>query len=494
MTENKSNHRQILSTIAHRAMLERGLIPDFSPEVIAEVNQLQSSSMQKLSESAAIHRDMRGMLWCSVDDDDSLDLDQLTVAEELPDKTVKIYVAIADVDALVKKGTAIDKRAQHNTATVYTVGMIFSMLPEAISTGLTSLNFNEDRSAVIVEMTINEDGSLKDASIYMGMVKNKAKLAYNSVAAWLEGQAEFPPNGAAVEGLAESLKLQDAVAQKMKGFRQRQGALSLETIESKPVFSGDKILSMEFAAKNRAREIVENFMIVTNGVTARFLSANNYPSIRRVVNNPDRWERIVEIAARYEYQLPETPDAKALEAFLVKQRVADPLRFPDLSLSVIKLLGAGAYSATPAEGRPPGHFSLAVKDYGHSTAPNRRFTDLVTQRLVKSALTKTPQPYSLEELDSIAEQCTFAENAANKVERQVEKSADALLLEHRIGERFDAIITGAASKGTWVRLLSLPVEGKLMKALNHPDVGDRIKVQLVSVDYEKGYIDFNEVN
>jgi exoribonuclease-2 len=494
MSDHGQNHRQILSAIAHQAMLDRGLIPDYSPEIMAELSQLQSSANLHLSNVENNFRDMRGMLWSSIDDDDSLDLDQLTVAEELPDKTTKIYIAIADVDALVKKGTAIDRRAQHNTATVYTVGKIFSMLPEAISTGLTSLNFGEDRSSVVVEVTINEDGSLKASEIYMAIVKNKAKLDYESVAAWLEGQSEFPPNGTVVAGLAENITLQDEVAQKMKAFRQRQGALSLETIESKPVFSGDQILSMEFATKNRAREIVENFMIVTNGVTARFLSEHNAPSIRRVVSVPSRWDRIVEIAARYDYHLPETPDATALEDFLVKQRVADPLRFSDLSLSVIKLLGAGAYAATLPNGRQPGHFSLAVKDYGHSTAPNRRFTDLVTQRLLKSVISKTPQPYSFEELESIAEQCTFAEDAANKVERQVEKSADALLLASRIGEKFEAIITGASGKGTWVRLLSLPVEGKLMITLNHPDVGDRIKVQLISVDVEKGYIDFNEVN
>lgn len=493
MSDHDQNHRQILSAIAKKAMLDRGLIPDYSPEIMAELIQLQSSANLHLSDVENNLRDMRSMLWSSIDDDDSLDLDQLTVAEALPDKTTKIFIAIADVDALVKKGTAIDKRAQHNTATVYTVGKIFSMLPEAISTGLTSLNFGEDRSSVVVEVTINEDGSLKTSSVYMAMVKNKAKLDYESVAAWLEGKSEFPPNGAAIAGLAENIKLQDEVAQKMKEFRQRQGALSLETIESRPVFMGDQILSMEFATKNRAREIVENFMILTNGVTARFLSDHNYPSIRRVVNIPDRWERIVEIAARYGSQLPETPDAKSLEEFLVKQRKADPLRFSDLSLSVIKLLGAGAYTATPPEGRQPGHFSLAVKDYGHSTAPNRRFTDLVTQRLIKSVLAKTPQPYSLQELETIAEQCTFAEDAANKVERQVEKSADALLLESRIGEKFDAIITGATTKSTWVRLLSLPVEGKLMKTLNHPDVGDRVRVQLVGVDVDKGYIDFDEI-
>lgn len=494
MSDKGQNHRQILSAIAHQAMLDRGLIPDYSHEIMVELNQIQSHAYLHLSDGQNNFRDLRGMLWCSIDDDDSLDLDQLTVAEALPDKTTKIYIAIADVDALVKKDTAIDRRAQHNTATVYTVGRIFSMLPEAISTGLTSLNFDEDRSSVVVEVTINEDGSLKESEIYMAIVKNKAKLAYESVAAWLEGQAEFPPNETAVAGLAENIKLQDEVAQKMKAFRQHQGALSLETIESKPVFIGNQILSMEFASKNRAREIVENFMIVTNGVTARFLSEHNMPSIRRVVSVPSRWERIVEIAARYNHQLPDAPDAKALEAFLIKQRTADPLRFSDLSLSVIKLLGAGAYTATRPEGWPPGHFSLAVKDYGHSTAPNRRFTDLVTQRLLKSVLTKSPQPYSFEELETIAEQCTFAEDAANKVERQVEKSADALLLESRIGEKFIAIITGASTKSTWVRLIALPVEGKLMKTLNHPDVGDRIMVQLVSVDVDKGYIDFNEVN
>jgi VacB/RNase II family 3'-5' exoribonuclease len=494
MFQYSNNHRQILSAIAHKAMLDRGLIPDFSREVKLELDNIQTSINPKKSEASLNLRDMRSMLWCSIDDDDSLDLDQLTVAELLPDKLVKIYVSIADVDAKVKKDGAIDEHAHHNTTTVYTVGMIFSMLPEILSTNLTSLNFNEDRTSVIVEMIINEDGSLKDSAVYMALVNNKAKLAYNSVAAWLEGKTAIPEKVAEVNGLAENLIMQDAVAQKMKGFRHRHGALSLETIESKPVFNGDQIQAMEFETKNRAREVVENFMIVANGVTARFLSDNGYPSIRRVVSIPDRWDRIVEIAARYHYQLPAAPDAKILEDFLVQQRTADPLRFPDLSLSVIKLLGAGEYSANPPDGNLPGHFSLAVKDYGHSTAPNRRFTDLVTQRLLKSAITKSPQPYTFEELQAIALHCTQAEDAANKVERQVEKSADAMLLESRIGEKFDAIITGAADKGTWVRLTALPVEGKLMKTLNHPDVGDRIKVELINVDVEKGYIDFNEIN
>ena len=417
MTENGHNHRQILANIAHKAMLERGLLPDFSQEVQAELENLQSPVWKQDFSVSQNLRDMRSMLWCSIDDDDSQDLDQLTVAEQLPDKTVKIYISIADVDGKVKKGTAIDAHAQHNTATVYTVGMIFSMLPEVLSTNLTSLNLNEDRPSIIIEMVINEDGSLKDSTVYLGLVNNKAKLAYNSVAAWLEGQGPVPEKVSAVNGLVDNLRLQDRVAQNMKTFRHNQGALSLETIESKPVFNGDQILSMEFAEKNRAREIVENFMIVANGVTARFLSANNTPSIRRVVSIPERWDRIVELATRYHYQLPVAPDAKVLEDFLVKQKTSDPLRFPDLSLSVIKLLGAGEYTAAPPDGNLPGHFSLAVKDYGHSTAPNRRFTDLVTQRLIKSVLTKTPQPYTLEELQAIALHCTQAEDAGNKVER-----------------------------------------------------------------------------
>jgi exoribonuclease-2 len=492
MSDTGQNHRQILETIAHRVMLERGLLPDFSPEEMAELAKIQSSAGTPLPNLNV--RDMRNLLWCSIDDDDSLDLDQLTVAEALPDQSVKIYVSIADVDALVKPGTAIDQHAQHNTTSVYTAAAIFSMLPEALSTNLTVLRFGVDRTSIIVEMIINQDGSLKDSTVYTALVCNKAKLAYDNVAAWIEGHGPIPDKVSAVPGLADNILLQDKIAQKMKDFRHSHGALSLETIESHPVFSGDQIISMEYQEKNRAREIVENFMIVANGVTARFLSDNNYPSIRRVVSIPERWPRIVEIGAKYQYPLPDQPDAKALEAFLVKQKVADPTHFPDLSLAVIKLLGAGEYTATAPDGNTPGHFSLAVKDYGHSTAPNRRFTDLVTQRLLKSVISKNPQPYTLDELQAIALHCTQTEDDANKVERQVEKSAAAMLLESRIGEKFDALVTGAADKGTWVRLLNLPVEGKLMKSLNHLDVGEHLKVQLVSVDIDKGYIDFDQVN
>ena len=405
---------------------------------------------------------MRNLLWASIDNDDSRDLDQLTVAEAMSSDKVKILVAIADVDSFIKKGSAIDEHARHNTTSVYTAAEIFPMLPEKVSTDLTSLNFNEDRLSIVVEMVVGADGSLQESQYLQAWVRNHAKLAYNSVAAWLENKGAIPQAIVAVEGLAENLQLQDRAAQSMKNFRHIHGALSLETIEAKPVFDGDQIRALEIEEKNRAKEIIEDFMIAANGVTARYLSASKFPSIRRVVRIPKRWDRIVEIAAEHKFRLPEMPDSKALEEFLVSEKAADPLRFPDLSLAVIKLLGSGEYIAELPEGDAPGHFGLAVKDYGHSTAPNRRYPDLLTQRLLKAALEGKPTPYSKDELDVLAAHCTEAEDAATKVERQVEKSAAALLLESRIGEQFDSIVTGASEKGTWVRLLNIPVEGKLV--------------------------------
>ena len=407
---------------------------------------------------------------------------------------MKILVAIADVDAVVKMDSAIDQHARQNTTSVYTAAEIFPMLPEKISTDITSLNFNQERLAIVIEMVMGADGTLQDSDIYQAWVRNHAKLAYNSLAAWLEGNGAIPEAVAAVSGLEENLRLQDQVTQKMKNLRHMHGALSLETIEAKPVFDGDQIRTLEVEEKNRAKEIIEDLMIAANGVTARYLSARKFPSIRRVVSMPKRWERIVEIANEHGSKLPGTPDSKALEEFLIKEKAADPLRFPDLSLAVIKLLGNGEYVAELPEGNAPGHFGLAVKDYGHATAPNRRYPDLLTQRLLKAALAGQPVPYTKDELDVLAAHCTAAEDAATKVERQLEKSAAALLLESRIGEQFDAITTGASEKGTWVRLLSLPVEGKLVQGFAGVDVGDRLRVQLIETDVEQGYIDFKKVN
>jgi exoribonuclease-2 len=470
-------------------MLDRELLPDFSSEVLAELSGIRAPA-------AMINgpvRDLRDLLWASIDNDDSRDLDQLTVAEAMPGDKVKILVAIADVDALVDKGSAVDEHARHNTASVYTAGGIFPMLPEKLSTDLTSLNFNEDRLAIVVEMAIGADGSLEGSDIYRARVRNHAKLAYNSVTAWLEGNGSLPEAIAAVKGLQNNLRLQDEAAQSMKNLRHVHGALSFETAEARPVFDGDEIRDLEVEKKNRAKDIIEDFMIAANGVNARYLSSKKIPSIRRVVRTPKRWERIVELADEHGSKLPDAPDSKALEAFLNKEKAADPMKFPDLSLAVIKLMGAGEYVAELPGDTAPGHFGLAVRDYTHSTAPNRRYTDLITQRLLKAALGKSSLPYSNDELEALAKHCTEEEDAVNKVERQVGKSAAALLLESRIGEQFDAIVTGAASKGTWARLLTMPVEGRLVHGFEGIDVGNRIRVQLISVDVERGYIDFRKV-
>jgi len=489
MNMDDRHHRSILQRIAHRAMLQRGLLPDFSSEVLAEVGKIQVPAATN-SEQV---RDLRGLLWASIDNDDSRDLDQLTVAEAMPGDKVKILVAVADVDSLVNKGSAIDGHARHNTTSVYTAGRIFPMLPEKLSTDLTSLNFDEDRLAIVVEMVIGADGSLMDSDIYRASVRNHAKLAYNSVAAWLEGSGVVPAAVAAVKGLEENLHLQDRAAKGMKNLRQVNGALSFETIEARPVFDGDDIRELEAEKKNRAKDIIEDFMIGANGVTARYLASRNLPSVRRIVRTPKRWERIVELADEQGYKLPAAPDSKALEDFLTREKAADPVGFPDLSLAVIKLMGAGEYVAELPGDTAPGHFGLAVRDYTHSTAPNRRYPDLITQRLLKAAIGESPLPYSNDELEALAKHCTEEEDAANKVERQVRKSAAAMLLEHRIGEQFDAIVTGAAEKGTWARLLTVPVEGRVVHGFAGLDVGNRIRVQLTFVDVDRGYIDFRKV-
>ncbi|MEI2610417.1 MAG: RNB domain-containing ribonuclease [Candidatus Promineifilaceae bacterium] len=481
-------HREILQRIAQKVMRERGLRPDFAAAVLAEVERIQSPP-----DGSGI-LDLTNLLWASIDNDDSRDLDQLTIAEALPGGKVKIRVAVADVDALVKEGSAIDEHARHNTTSVYTAAKIFSMLPEKLSTDLTSLNFAEERLAVVVEIVIGADGSIQESDIYRAWVRNRAKLAYNSVAAWLEGKGAVPEEIAAADGLAENIRLQDQVAQIMRNLRTVNGALSLETIEAKPVFDGEQIRDLEADPENRAKEIIEDFMIAANGVTARYLAAKNFPSIRRVVRTPKRWDRIVKLAQEQGFTLPDDADSVALDKFLVKAKATDPLRFPDLSLAVIKLLGAGEYMAERPGDTAPGHFGLAVKDYAHSTAPNRRYTDLITQRLLKAALAGQDTPYSFAELDVLAKHFTAQEDAANKVERQVGKSAAALLLESKIGQQFDAIVTGASEKGTWARLLSIPVEGRVMHQFEAMDVGDRVRVQLIAVNVERGFIDFKGVS
>ncbi len=483
MSRNAGRHRADLKAIARRAMLDRGLLPDFSPAVMAEVARARAAGDTG-------PRDLRDRLWCSIDNDDSRDLDQLSVAEPLAGGAVKVLVAIADVDATVAQGTATDGHARHNTTSVYTAGGIFPMLPERLSTDLTSLGEGEDRVAMVVEMVVREDGMLAGSDLYRAVVRNRAKLAYNGVAAWLEGQGPLPDRAAAVPGMDAQLRLQDRAAQRLKAVRQQHGALTLHTIQARPVFEGDVLTDLEADEPNRAKALIEDFMVAANGLTARALEAKGFPSVRRVLRSPERWERIAELAAGLGERLPAEPDAAALEAFLARRRLADPPRFPDLSLAVVKLMGRGEYVAEFPGQAAPGHFGLAVQAYTHSTAPNRRFPDVIAQRLLKAALAGRPVPYAKGELQELALHCTDAEDRANKVERQVGKSAAALLLEPRVGERFDGIVTGASDKGTWVRILRPPVEGKLVRGFEGLDVGDRVRVELIGTDVERGYIDF----
>ena len=478
----RRNSRQRLRDIARRVMVERGLEPEFSPAAEA---QAAAVTGQAGAGDPAV-RDLRGLLWCSIDNDDSRDLDQLTAVGD----GGHVLVAIADVDAAVPKGSPLDEHARTNTTSVYTAGRVFPMLPERLSTDLTSLNPGAERLAVVVDMRIEPAGVVAGSEIYRARVQNRAKLAYNALAAWLDGTAPIPPAAAAVKGLDASLRRQDAIAQAMKALRHRHGALILQTLEARAVFEGDVLADLRPEEDNRAKALIEDFMVAANGVTASFLEARGVASFRRVLATPERWDRIVALAAEHGERLPTGPDATALATFLLRRRDADPDRFPDLSLSVVKLLGKGEYAVErPGEG-PAGHFALAVRDYTHSTAPNRRFPDLITQRLLKTALAGAAPAYAAEELDRLAEHCTRQEDAATKVERQVRKSAAALLLEPRIGEDFDALVTGAAEKGTWVRIRRPAVEGRLVRGTEGLDVGDHVRVTLKGVDVERGFIDF----
>ncbi len=484
-TPGPASQRATLQAIARRAMTEHGLEPDLPAAARAE--------LAAITGPAPAHpglRDTRNLLWVSIDNDDSRDLDQLTVAVPLANGQTRILVAIADVDALVHRDSALDRHAAANTTSVYTPAIIFPMLPERLSTDLTSLGEDQDRLALVVDLTFTADGSASAAEIYPAQVRNHAKLAYNSVAAWLAGQGPAPARLAAHSALAENLRLQDQIAQKLVQIRQHRGSLSLETIQTKAIFSGDTVASLAAHQTNRATQLIEEFMIAANGATATFLTGKKFPTLRRVLRSPERWARIVELAGGLGTRLPATPDGLALEHFLQQRAAADPLRFPDLSLAVVKLIGRGEYVLDVPGGTPPGHFGLALKDYTHSTAPNRRFPDLLTQRLLKAALSGAPLPYTTTELDALATHCTAREDDATKIERQVQKSAAALLLSGQIGSQFAGVVTGASEKGTWVRIFQPPVEGKLVGGYVGLQVGDRVHAQLVHTDVQQGFIDF----
>jgi exoribonuclease-2 len=476
-----------LKRIARQAMLDHGLLPDFSAAALAQTN---ATSGPAASIGGPAVRDLRGLLWASIDNDDSLDLDQLSVAEPLPQGAVKILVAIADVDATVRIGSPIDEHARANTTSVYTAAQIFPMLPEKFSTNLTSLADGQDRASIVIEMTVDASGRLGGSNVYRAIVRNRAKLAYNSVAAWLEGTAPAPAAIAAVPGMDQQIRIQDQVAQALRRVRRERGALTLETIEARAVFDARRLCDLRVDERNRAKDLIEDFMVAANGVVGQFLESKGLPSLRRILRTPERWNRIVDLAQRSGERLPSAPDARALNAFLTRARESDPERFPDLSLSVIKLLGKGEYAVKQPGQQVPGHFGLAVSDYTHSTAPNRRFPDLITHRLVKSGLDGAKLPYTLEDLDTLAKHCTEQQTNADKVERTVRKSAAALLLTRRIGQRFDAVVTGAGAKGTWVRILEPVAEGRVVRGFEGLDVGDQVRVELVHTDVARGFIDF----
>ena len=478
--------RNELAAIARRAMQEHGLEPDFPPAALAQLRAIGGPA----APTGAELRDLRAPLWCSIDNDESRDLDQLSVAESLPGGATRVLVAIADVDATVAAGSPLDAHASANTTSVYTAAQIFPMLPERLSTDLTSLAAGEERSSLVIEMTVTADGTVSASDVYRARVVNRAKLAYDSVAAWLDGKGPMPPPVAAVKGMDEQLRIQDRAAQALKRVRRAEGALGLTTLEAQAIYEGGRLMDLRPDEDNRAKELIEYFMIAANGVVAQFLEARRSPSLRRVLRVPERWGRIVALAATLGGSLPAAADARALREFLVTCQQKAPERFADLSLAVVKLLGAGEYvlkrPGEPAEG----HFGLAVDDYTHATAPNRRFPDLISQRLVKAALAGRAAPYDDAALRTVAQHCTSQEGNAAKVERLVRKSAAAMLLAPRTGEQFDAMVTGVNEGGTWVRIAHPLAEGKLVKGFQGLDVGDALRVQLTHTDIERGFIDF----
>jgi exoribonuclease-2 len=486
MQPNQPLHFNLVAA-AHAAMIEHGFQPEFPAGTDTELAAIEAHP-----EPPAVPglQDLTSLPWSSIDNDTSRDLDQIEWAEQLANGRIRVLVGVADVDARVPLGSVIDGHAKSETTSVYTGVKVFPMLPVELSEGITSLNENQDRVAHVIEFSVDSSGTASDGKVYAALVRNRAQLAYNGVGAWLEGTGPAPAKVAASTDLAAQLKLQDAAAQRMVGGRFQHGALDLETIETRPEMRGDQPVDIVHQQKNRATSLIEEFMVAANGVVARTFEAAGVASIRRIVRTPKRWDRIVEVAQGLGTTLPTAPDSKALNDFLLAQKQKDPDHFPDLSLAVIKLMGPGEYVLVKPNEPSPGHFGLAVQDYTHSTAPNRRFPDMVTGRLVKAWLAKAPQPYSENDLNAIAVRCTLMEDAARKVEREMQKRIAAVVLHPRIGQSFPAIVTGVNQYGTFVRTLDPHVDGMLVHGGKGLDVGDKVTVKLVSTDPQRGFIDF----
>lgn len=484
----KRHDSEVLFEIARQAMIDHDFRPEFSGGVRQEVAELRKDP--PLDESA---RNLRHLPWCSIDNDDTRDVDQISYAEQEADGGIRVWVGIADVDWLVDIDSAIDRHAAHNTTTVYTPAHNFLMLPPELCTDRTSLNEGEDRMGVVMEMVVSEDGTLTWESVYSAQIRNQSKLAYDSVSDWLDGRRDELDGVTDRPEIAESLRLQSEAATRLSKHRYELGALDLETIEARAVIEQDEVTDLLAQPQNIGRRIIEDLMIASNGITTRFLERKNFPTFRRIVREPKRWDRIMSIAEDRGWKLPPRPDSKSLDEFLISEQKKDPVGFPDLSLTIVKLIGSGEYAVEVPGGEELGHFGLAVKDYSHSTAPNRRFPDLITHRLLKSAFDGEDPVYSIERLHQLAARCTEMEDEANKVERHVRKSASALLLRRRIGQKFEGIVTGASQKGTWVRVFRPPVEGKVLRGEEGLDVGDRVRVKLTHVDVDRGFIDFERI-
>ena len=476
-----------LVAAAHAAMIEHGFQPDFPAAAAAELATIETNSEPPAAPDA---QDLRTLLWSSIDNDTSRDLDQIEWAEQLADGRIRVLIGVADVDSRVALGTILDSHARSETTSVYTGVRVFPMLPAELSEGITSLNENEDRAALVVEYTVDNTGTVADGKAYRALVRNRAQLAYNGVGAWLETAGDAPSKVAASPLLAAQLKLQDAAAQRMLGSRFQHGALDLETIETRPVMLAGEAIEIARQHKNRATSLIEEFMVAANGIIAKIFDEARVASIRRIVRTPKRWDRIVELAASMGTTLPAVPDSKLLNDFLLAQKQKDPDHFPDLSLAVVKLMGPGEYVLVKPDESSPGHFGLAVQDYTHSTAPNRRFPDVVTQRLLKAWLAKVAQPYSEGDLGVIAQRCTLMEDNARKVEREMQKRIAAVVLHPHIGQSYRAIVTGVNQYGVFVRTLDPHVDGMVVSGGKGLDVGDRVTVKLVSTDPQRGFIDF----
>ncbi len=498
MTNHYKNHIETLSALAYSAMIERGLKPEFGVEALNQLKLIQKNAVDITNHKSGDHhfieddiQDQTDLLWCSIDNDDSKDLDQLTVCKALKDGSMVVMVAIADVDSLVPRNSPLDQHAKDNTTSVYTSARVFPMLPNELSTDLTSLNFDSPRNAIVCEMHFDSAGHELGYSIYRSKVVNRCKLAYDAVSDWLENNGPLPEAASHVKHMDQQLQDQDKWAQKLRALRHAAGALEFQSIQPRALFKNDVISELREQPHNRARQLIEEFMVATNGCIARFLAAKGYACIRRVVRSPEKWQRIVKVAAQYGEHLPSEPNSTALEHFLAKRHRAEPLTFPDLSLVIVKLMGSGEYVLErPNDKSNIGHFGLAVLHYAHSTAPNRRYPDLITQRILKAALKGVNSPYTNAELDILALHCTTQEDASKKVERQLRKSEAALLLQSHLGQTFKGVVSGVNEAGYWVRIFTPPAEGKLLGLNDHLELGHPVNVKLIHTNVERGFIDF----